>query len=216
MLAFTDADYLPEPGWLEALAGALGDERQIVAGHIEAFARDLSRPNASERFDVLWGFPQHRFVTEGYGASANLGMPRAVFDEVGLYDASLLSEGDKEWCQRATARGVPIRYEPLAIVRHPARDRLWQHVTKTRRLTGGVFLQSKGRGAKGRGAIWRGRLTILYHSRPPVRRLYEVATTPGLGSFGERLRLAGVLIVLRLVSLVEWVRLEVGGKPERR
>jgi glycosyltransferase involved in cell wall biosynthesis len=211
LLAFTDADCLPYADWLEALAKAVGDEHVIVAGHIEVFPRDLSHPTPSERFDMLWGFPQHRFVADGYGASANLALPCAVFDAVGPYDATLLSDGDQEWCQRAVARGFAIRYAVGARVRHPARDTLRQHVTKTRRLTGGLFQR-----AKGGNKIGAGRRSALYHARPPLRRLLQVIASPGLGSFHDRVSLAGILIGLRVVSLAEWVRLELGGKQERR
>ena len=211
LLAFTDADCLPESDWLEALARAVGDEQVIIAGHIEVFPRNPLHPTPSERFDMLWGFPQHLFVTDGYGASANLAVPRAVFDCAGPYDASLLSDGDQEWCQRAMARGYSIRYECGPRVRHPARSTLREHVTKTRRLTGGLFLR-----AKGANKIGEGRRNILYHARPPLRRLLQVITSRGLGSVRDRAGLAGVLIAVRVVFLAEWVRLELGGSPERR
>jgi len=210
LFAFTDADCLPEEKWLDALVQAMPDERTIVAGHIEAFPRDSARPTPSERFDMVWGFPQHRFVADGYGASANLGVPRAIFDNVGLFDDSLLSDGDQEWCRRAEARGYHIWYAPEARVRHPARNVLRQHVTKTRRLTGGILARAKN------GKLPDGRKVLLYNARPPFRRLLHTATAPGLGSLADRAQLAGVLVFLRAVSLVEWARLELGGRPERR
>ena len=210
LLAFTDADCLPEEDWIASLVKAVPDDRTLVAGPIEAFPRDPQRPTPSERLDMAWGFPQHRFVADGYGASANLAVPRAIFEDVGLYDASLLSDGDQEWCHRALARGFHIRYAPEPRVRHPARNVLRQHVTKTRRLTGGMFACAKD------GKLPDGRMALLYNARPPLRRLLHTATARDLGSVFDRARLAGILVLLRAVTVVEWIRLELGGSPERR
>jgi GT2 family glycosyltransferase len=210
LLAFTDADCLPEEDWLASLVKAVPDEGTLVAGPIEAFPLAPLHPTPSERFDMTWGFPQHRFVADGYGASANLAVPRAIFDDVGLYDASLLSDGDQEWCHRALTRGFRIRYTPEARVRHPARNALRQHVTKTRRLTGGMFACAKD------GKLPNGRMTLLYNARPPLRRLLHTATARGFGSLADRARIAGILVLLRAVTIAEWIRLELGGSPERR
>jgi len=211
ILAFTDADCLPAACWLEELVHALAGRRIMVAGRIEAFPLIAERPTASERFDILWGFPQHRFVAKGYGASANLAMPRRVFDEVGPFSTHLLSDGDQEWCQRATALGVPIVYSAAAVVRHPARRTLHQHVTKTRRIAGGVYQRFVAE-----SGLRRARGEMLFHSRPPLRRLIHAATASGLGPVWERAQLAAILIALRLTWIGEWVRLELGSAPERR
>ena len=211
ILAFTDADCLPAPTWLGELAKALDGRRTLLAGPIEAFPMIAARPTPSERFDMLWGFPQHRFVEDGYGASANLAMPRAVFDEVGPFSTHLLSDGDQEWCQRAGRLGVPIRYAAEAVVRHPARRTVHQHVTKTRRMAGGVFQRFVSQSGRRRA-----RAEMMFHSPPPLRRLFYAATASGLGTGWERIQLAGVLIALRLTWAGEWLRLELGSNPERR
>lgn len=211
ILAFTDADCLPEPEWLETLVAASNGRRVVVAGRIDAFAADPHRPTASERFDMLWGFPQDRFVADGYAASANLAVRRDVFGEVGPYDSGLFSDGDREWCARARALAVPMLYVHGAVVRHPARAKLSAHVTKTRRMAGGVF-QRLGATSGRRQA----RAEMLFHARPPLRRLLHIATGRGLGATVQRLQVAGILLALKAVWLAEWVRLELGGQPERR
>jgi hypothetical protein len=134
-----------------------------------------------------------------------------VFDEVGPFDADLLSDGDQNWCHRAIKLGVRILYTDDAVVRHPARRTLRQHITKTRRIAGGVFQ----RFVKESG-LRQARSEMLFHSRPPLRRLFHALTGPGLGSAQERFQLAGILILLRMTWLGEWLRLELGGSPERR
>ena len=51
-------------------------------------------------------------------------MRRSVFDEVGLFDAELISHEDSEWGLRATRAGKSLDYAPEAVVYHRARTSL--------------------------------------------------------------------------------------------
>jgi GT2 family glycosyltransferase len=210
LLAFTDADCLPSIDWLEALVLAAPDDRTIVAGNIELFPRDPLNPSPSERLDMFWNFRQDRFVADGWGATANLAMARSIYDTVGPFDASQFSGGDHEWCLRAKALGYRIRYAADARIRHPARATWQQLSTQTRRYTGGIFFRSKAKPGPHRAHA----LYLL--TRPPLRRLFQAAAAPGLGSAIERAQIAGILVTLRFVALVEWLRLALGSQRERR
>ena len=138
VVAFTDADCLPAPDWLERglelLAGA-----DVVAGAVEVFPHSARRPRAVETYERLTAFPQQHFVERwGFGATANVIARRAVVDAVGPFDASLESGGDAEWGERVTAAGLRTVYADEVVVRHPARRTLRELSNKFRRITRGI------------------------------------------------------------------------------
>lgn len=99
-LVFTDADCLPEPGWLAAFAGEIAiGEAGLLAGPVRL--RGATPPNACEIYDIVRGIPQARYVARGYAATANLAVPRPVFESLGGFDPARFSGGDAEFCRRA-------------------------------------------------------------------------------------------------------------------
>ena len=122
VLAFTDSDTLPDPGWVSGALRALDAGAQVVAGRVRVYPRDPARPHPVEAFEVVNAFRQDRTVPRGFAVTANVVVPRAVFDAVGPFDADLPSGGDAEWCGRAVAAGFPLTYDEDAVVAHPARE----------------------------------------------------------------------------------------------
>jgi glycosyltransferase involved in cell wall biosynthesis len=121
LFAFTDADCRPYAGWLTgALAAFAQSGADLVAGHIEVPL--AARPSGVEIVDFARNLDQERAVAEGgFGATANLIVPRAVIDAVGTFNDSLIGSGDQDLCHRAAAAGHRLVYAPEAIVRHPPR-----------------------------------------------------------------------------------------------
>lgn len=119
VLAFTDADCRPLPGWLAAGLRAI-DGADLVGGAVCAVTS--SRPTLWERYYRAVYLDQGRAVRdEGYAATANLLVRREVLDAVGRFDVGLRSSGDLEWGQRATRAGWRLVYAPDAVVEHLAR-----------------------------------------------------------------------------------------------
>ena len=144
MLAFADADCIPDPGWLaagrEALAG--GPESSVVGGRVTLFWHGES-PTPWELYDSLVAFNQEVLIrTRHYGVTANLFVRKKVFAAVGPFNQALLSGGDRDWGHRAVALGCDLRYCPAAEVRHPARASLAELNAKHRRLIGGAWRSS--------------------------------------------------------------------------
>jgi GT2 family glycosyltransferase len=132
ILAFTDCDCRPEPGWLAAGLGALLGN-PVVGGKMIVLVADPSRPTPAEAFELVFAFDNESYVRKkGFTVSANLFCARAVFDRVGGFGVGV-SE-DVDWCRRATAAGFSIGYEPGAIVGHPARRDWPELVRKARRI----------------------------------------------------------------------------------
>jgi len=192
VIAFTDADCLPLPSWLEAGVRRLGAEPGVglVAGAIEVFCQDRERPTAAELFEVhCRGFAQQSYVEQqGFGATANLFATRVATDAVGGFDAALMSAGDVDFCRRATAVGHALVYEPKARVRHPARHSMKNLLMKVSRVEfGGMRL-----------ARLRGQQTRPRHRFPlPLRLLaVPVRVNRGISDLGLRHRIATTMAAL--------------------
>lgn len=132
LLLFCDADDEVGDGWLSSMVEALGSS-EAVAG-----ARRYDRLNAERFGPDDWTAPLFRLP---FGpplpaaSSNNLGVRRAVFDEVGGFDESLRTGEDVDLCWRLQLAGHRLTGEPRAVV-------------DVRRRSGvvGVFRQSYGYG----------------------------------------------------------------------
>ena len=119
VLAFTDADCLPQPDWLARGIEAL-QHADLVAGHIESvFPAKLS---GWAVIDALL-FDQERFVSMGKAATANLFVPRALFEHQGGFDPRFPSGGDWEFVERCVRADARLVYAPKAVVQHTTRNR---------------------------------------------------------------------------------------------
>ncbi len=150
VLAFTDGDCLPDPGWLRAGVSALRAHEGpcFVGGAVELFARDQTRPSLAEMWDSLNFLRQEAYVREqGWAATANMMTLRSTFDVVGSFDARLRSGGDREWGERAVRTGVAAVYCPEAVVRHPARAQMSELHRKARRVSQGDVESRRRQGA---------------------------------------------------------------------
>jgi cellulose synthase/poly-beta-1,6-N-acetylglucosamine synthase-like glycosyltransferase len=133
IIAFTDADCLPAPDWLQhGLSDLDTHAADLLGGRIDVPLRP--RPSVPELLDVCWHLDQAHTLQIGFVATANLFVRSAVFERVGTFDGRLISTGDREFCWRATAHGSRLAYSPRAVVVHPPRTRAGQGVRKAFRL----------------------------------------------------------------------------------
>lgn len=118
VIAFTDADCVPAPGWLAALSACL-DQVPLAAGAVELVTAD--RPSRWEQLERLWRFRQEAAVAQGWAATANLGVRRDAFLAIAGFDPAYRHIGeDVDFCLRARAAGFPLAWCPQAVVRHRA------------------------------------------------------------------------------------------------
>jgi GT2 family glycosyltransferase len=116
LYAFTDADCVAHPRWLEALL-ACQDLAPLVAGEVRIRVSD--KPNAIERFEGLWRFGQAAWVKDGWAATANLLVRSEAFAAIGGFDESWRHIGeDADFCIRARNAGYTLGYCADAIVDH--------------------------------------------------------------------------------------------------
>ena len=184
VLAFTDADCVPSPDWLErGLAAMAQPGADLVAGHIEIPLG--GRPSAAALIDCARHLDQARAVGEGFGATANLWARRDVVERVGGFNADLISGGDTEFGHRAQASGATLRYAPEVRIVHPPRGAARELARKAYRLGYGAAQQRH----HARSAVLRGRKVI--YARPGAYR-------PRLRVYGmDRLERDGHVLDLR-------------------
>ncbi len=215
VLAFTDADCIPAPNWLEKGVANLLSIPQcgLVAGKIEFFFKDPNRPTAVELYDAhMIGLPQQKFIEKWrYGATANLFTFKRVVEDVGYFDDTLKSSGDKEWGQRVFAAGYKQTYADDTCVAHPARYFLSQLQKKLTRLTGGKQDLKRRRGYQFRGFIEDLTKNLL----PPLRAYFRIWSDEKLQGNKQKIQIISVMLLVRHLRVWELVRLQLGGKSTR-
>lgn len=211
VIAFTDADCIPAPDWLEKGVCALLSQPQVglVAGRIDLFVKDPANPNPFELYESLaMSFPQDQFLEDGkFGVTANLLTFKQVLEDVGYFDETLKSGGDMQWGQRVFAKGYRQLYADDARVNHPARGS-WEDLRKRSiRIVGGKYdLMQKN--APSRLAALKDLILFL---KPPFRSFFRIWTDPRLHGPKQKLQFTVVMLRLRGVAIRERLRLQLGG-----
>lgn len=119
VVAFTDADCRPTPGWLRSALAAL-DDADLVQG---AVLPDPGTPLGP--FDKSLSVPAERGLYE----SANLVVRRELFDRLGGFESWLrprrgIELGEDVWLGwRARRAGARVVFAPEALVHHAVFDR---------------------------------------------------------------------------------------------
>lgn len=120
VIAFTDADCIPDRAWLEKLIFCLAkdNKRGIVSGSI-------TRPLAANLWQKLdhqaWAHSIGPDAPRGktlFGSTANMCLLRTVFDKVGGFDERLKGSEDSDLAFRVHKAGYENYFEPEAIVLH--------------------------------------------------------------------------------------------------
>jgi GT2 family glycosyltransferase len=195
VIAFTDADCVPDPDWLECGLARLDEsDADLLAGGITI---PVGRsPSIATLVDSATYLDQERYTQRGFGAGANLWVRREVFDRFGVFREELRAYGgdEEEFCQRATTAGARIVYAPEAHVSHPPRERLRDLSRKAYKLGYGLAAHRRHNpGPLGQ----QPRLFLQPRLYLPRRRIYRLerlrtAYTP------TRMQLLGMYVVQHL------------------
>ena len=140
VLAFTDADCVPDTAWLRVGVEFLcaHPEVAMIGGQIEFAFRHGEPQTGAEWFEFVEGFPQEKYIGSGFAVTANMITRRAAFDRVGKFDGSLMSGGDADWGRRVRDAGGALWYLPECKVIHPARATWAELGSKAERTTTGI------------------------------------------------------------------------------
>jgi len=125
LLAFLDADCVAAPDWLEVLTARFQKPSvQVVVGAVDFPADDYWTlcDNISTFYSWL---PTAQVGPRPYAPTINLGVRRAVVDQIGLMDESFPGAAgeDIDWTVRMRLAGYELEFEPRAIIyHHPHRN----------------------------------------------------------------------------------------------
>jgi GT2 family glycosyltransferase len=196
ILAFTDADCIAEPDWLDGLLAGFAAEpgTGVLAGPVRVYPEVPGQPSPAEAFELLYAFRQQwQIARHGFAATANLAVRREVFAAVGPFGDIAIAE-DLDWGQRARAAGFPTRFLPRAAVWHPAR-RSWFELTRKwdRQVSHYWGLQPPGLAGR---LAWG--LQACAIALSPLAEVGRIVGTRRLMGPRERLMAFGVLARLRL------------------
>ncbi len=220
VVAFTDSDCIPSPDWIESGVAALAgtSNRGLVAGRIEIFYANPERPTAAEIYERVSGFPQERYVAEfHYGATANVFTTADVIRNVGSFNPTLRSGGDREWGERLHRAGYAQVYAPAAVVMHPARASLRNLIHKRRRTTSGVVWHMRQSQRPLGRAHWARTVLRVIRRRivPPRAELAALWHDRRLTRTSERVKVVLVGCLMNYAYAFEFARIALGGVPKR-
>lgn len=214
IIAFTDADCIPAPDWIEKGVEHLLNTSNcgLVAGRVETFFKDPHQLTPVELYASIMDLPQKEFLEKHhYGATANVFTWSAVIETVGEFDGTLKSAGDVEWGQRIFAHGYQQIYADDAFVHHPARRSLKQLYKRTIRDAGGYYdLQNRRiTSSMKRNLIFFRDLTLSLV--PPLMFVFNVFLDNRLKGIGQKLKVSLVMFFIRYAVAGEMIRLKLGG-----
>jgi len=198
ILAFTDADCLPEKDWVKnGVRDLQQTQADMIGGRIEFIFS--SRRSTAEIFDSLNSLRNDSFIRSQMGAvTANLFVRRRVFEQMGLFP-EVRSGGDIHWTGRAMRQGLELVYSPAALVRHPARD--FKGVLRKSWFCGkGIFPTLKQRGLWPLRILYLSlRLLIPVPNRAILKSLVNAKCFPEVK--GRRLKIWGISFLSHLCLL---------------
>lgn len=135
LLAFIDADVTVEETWTADVHEAFQNTDVDYLGcNVE-----MHIPNRKDtvwaRYDVAMGLPvEHYLKSKQFAPTCALVVRRRVIKEVGVFDQTLVSGGDKELGKRVHNAGFQMSFAPEITVQHPARTSLESLLKKAMRI----------------------------------------------------------------------------------
>ena len=212
VLAFLDADCLADPAWLAEAATALADpQAMILGGDVRIACADPARLTMLEAYESIYAYRMDRYIArEGFTGTGNLVVRRSVLEDVGPFAGIGVAE-DRDWGQRATAKGYRIRYVAQMKVYHPARTSFAELRQKWDRHMAHEFIRIRQR----RGGRLKWAVKMLAMAVSPIAELPRILLSDRISGFRARaLALIG-LVGIRFYRMAQMAWLLAGGGPEQ-
>lgn len=212
ILAFTDSDCIPNCDWLKnAIKGMQTHNfKCAIGGNIVFTYKIFNKPNLFEFYDSTMHLRQEFYVTNcGYAATANLILPKYIFNEQGKFNTTFYSGGDKEWGERATKNGLKLIFDKDVIVVHPARATAFSIIKKNIRTVGGEFVRIKNNGFNS--------ISLLAIEKKAIKaRRNTIANGIRFSNNTLHLKIVPFFYFIQSIRLLEALRLILGGVPQRQ
>ena len=123
LVAALDADCVPDPSWLETLAGSMSAPNIAMAGGklIETVLASVADRWRQSHMPQDWG--DARITNPKFTFGSNTLARKSAVEAAGGYDERMRTNGeDVDMSRRLRANGHDFVYEPAAIVRHLRHD----------------------------------------------------------------------------------------------
>jgi glycosyltransferase involved in cell wall biosynthesis len=215
IVAFTDADCLPDANWLASGVETLRthDRCGLVGGAIRVTFGSPENPTLSELYDRIFDFDQERFLARGkFACTANVFSYTSLARQVGAFDGGMRSVGDRDWGNRVAAAGYALAFAKDAVVSHPARPTTRELLYKRLRVAGGHHTRARKRSWSALRFLHSLFRQVVVNPFSGAGRIWQKAPdTP----FGTKVRLLGLYIFLCNAEAVERIRLQFGGETLR-
>jgi GT2 family glycosyltransferase len=209
LIAFTDADCVPDKDWLRNGIAAIQSGRESCLAGGEVLISEPKIRTGVALYQYATGFQQRENIeAKGFSATANLFCSRDNFKRIGPFDERLLSGGDREWAWRARRTGIDITFVADAIVSTPPRTSLREATRQARRVAAGRYYLHVLE------LDWIGQPALHPH-RGPIEALSWILRRSEL-SFFERLKVLGAASAIKTATFAERIRIRLGGLAERR
>lgn len=210
ILAFTDADCIPDEEWLKEGLHFLERNKDCSAGGGEIdFIFYSQEPNLIEFYDSVFGFRQKKSIFEhNYSVTANLFVRRSSFEMIGLFNNDLKSGGDVEWCRRLIQKGGKLCYIKNAEIKHPALRSFKNFKNKYARIAGGRFQKDNFKLYE----VFR----TSYHHFLSFKEIEKVIqNTESAKSFSKKISLIVIHFLKISIYIITYFKIYFGGTPER-
>lgn len=140
LLAFTDADCIPESNWLQNIAKHFeqNSDLMMIGGPIHQFKDDPGVPDDLFLFQKYFAFRQKDNLKKGWSVTANMIVRKTAIEAIGGFNETSKSGGDREFGLRVTSH-YPGRthYFEDVCVQHPVRPSLQEIYKKKERIVYG-------------------------------------------------------------------------------
>lgn len=141
IFAFIDADMYMDETWLGTAVEATG-EAAYVGCDVELVVD--SEQTLAAKFDAQTAFPVEQYIREQqYSPTCCLLVRRTVVEDVGPFDAALVSGGDSEFGNRVASAGYNQQFAADATLYHPVRDSFPSLLRKELRVGRGLCQQQE-------------------------------------------------------------------------
>ena len=218
IIAFTDADCIPAPNWIEQGVAYLQGTSNcgLVGGEIEIFWREPSQPSTIELYESILAFRQQDCIEKHhYSVTANLFTFKKVINAVGMFNSQLKSNGDIEWGNRIYAQGYQQVYADDVLVKHPAVYSFGQLRKKVIRYAGGAYDLRHKPEYNWLKQNWLFIRAIAFNLMPPVFFAINNYDDPRLKTIPEKLKVILTMTLVRYITILELLRLKLGGISAR-
>jgi glycosyltransferase AglE len=165
IIAFTDANKIPDPDWLEAGVNCLMQSGADLAGGEIRFSISRESSTAEIADAILFNNNRELVASEGGATTGNLFVRRDVIDQMGPFPEQFRSGMDMYWTRRAAEHGFRITFCESAVVR--CKPRALRPLLKKSYRVGKVHPHNMKAGGKSSGTILKRTLATFL---PPRRR----------------------------------------------